>query len=151
MSFEKLTDQQALIPMMSKLMKELTAIISIGFKTHKINLSKEQAIVLKKLSEKDGRPQSDLALVTSRDKTSLTRLLSTMESKRLISRKQSKNDKRVNLVYITRMGRTELKKASPIVINIFNQAIEGIDIKRIEETKSLLTDIYENLNLSHEE
>ena len=38
--------------------------------------------------ELDGQPQQDLALVTSRDKTSLSRLLATMEAKQLITNYQ---------------------------------------------------------------
>lgn len=151
MSLEKLTDQQSLLPMMSKLMKEIKAIMTNALKEHNIDLSKEQVIVLKKLLDTDGRPQSDLALVTSRDKTSLTRLLSTMEKKKLIRRQQSKIDKRKNLVFITNKGREEFTKATPIVLNIIDQAITGIDEKQIEQTKSMLMDIYNNLNIKHEE
>ena len=151
MSLDKLTDQQALMPMMSRLMKELKAIMTSEFKAHGINLSKEQAIVLKKLLEKDGRPQNDLALVTSRDKTSLTRLLTTMETKKLIVRKRSSRDKRVNLIFITKAGRREIQKATPVILNIINQAIDGIDQKQIEATKILITQIHENLNINHEE
>ena len=42
-------------------------------------------------------PQHDLAFLTDRDKTSLTRLLSTMEKKNLVARITSSEDKRVNL------------------------------------------------------
>lgn len=150
MSLDNLTEQQELVPIMSKLMKELKAIIAREFQQHQILLTKEQCIVLKKLHEHDGRAQSDLALVTSRDKTSLTRLLSTMEAKKLIRRKQSATDKRINLVYITKIGEKEFERATPIVLNIFNQAIKGLDENDIEITKTLLNDIYKNLNLSHE-
>ena len=150
MSLEKLTDQQALIPIMSKLMKELKAIINSEFLANNVNLTKEQVIVLKRLAENDGQPQNDLAIVTSRDKTSLARLISTMETKKLIKRKKLSTDKRVNLVYITSAGRVELKKATPIVLNIFNQAIQNLDEKKIDQTKNLLNDIYKNLNLNYE-
>ncbi len=151
MSFDKLTDKQALIPLMGKLIKELSAIINNELKSQNINLSKEQAIVLKELSVQDGRPQNDLALITSRDKTSLTRLLMTMESKKLIVRRQATGDKRINLVYITKKGHYEFERTRPIILNIINQALLGVDEKRIEETKSLLKDIYGNLKLYNEE
>jgi len=151
MSLEKLTEHQALIPTMGRLMRELHVIISREFKSNNIQLSKEQAIVLKKLYEVNGRPQSDLAFLTSSDKTSLTRLLSKMESKRLIKRKQSKIDKRVNLIFITKKGLSEFEKARPVILNVVDRAISGIDEKRIETTKDLLNDIYKNMNLKHEE
>jgi DNA-binding MarR family transcriptional regulator len=151
MSLDNLTEQQALVPIMSKLIKELNAIMAREFQSHNVQLTKEQAIILKKLAEQDGCPQTDLALVTSRDKTSLTRLLSTMEAKKLIRRKTSKVDKRINLVFITKKGQEEIEKATPIVLNILNQAVYRIDEKRIESTKALLNDIYQNLNIHYEE
>jgi DNA-binding MarR family transcriptional regulator len=151
MSLNKLTDQQSLIHMMGKLMKEIKGIINQELSKEGINLSKEQVIVLKKLVEQDGRPQNDLAVVTSRDKTSLSRLLATMENKDLITRKQSHYDKRINLVFITHLGITEFNKAKPIAMKIINQAIKGVDLQRIDQTKILLSEIYENLNLQNEE
>lgn len=151
MAIEHFTEKQELIPIMGKLMKEMRAIMTKEFQYHDINLTKEQSIVLYRLHEQDGRPQRDLANVTARDKTSLTRLLKKMEIKKLIKRKQSRQDKRINLVYITKKGHKELQKALPIVLNIFNIAIDGIDQKKINETKLLLNKIYNNLNIEHEE
>jgi hypothetical protein len=48
MSLNKLTDQQSLIHMMGKLMKEIKGIINQELSKEGINLSKEQVIVLKK-------------------------------------------------------------------------------------------------------
>ena len=138
MAFDKLTDRQALMPMMNKLTKEIRAVLTLDFQMHGITLSMEQAIVLKLLSDQNGRPQHDLALVTSRDKTSLTRLLSGMEKKGLIIRRQSKKDKRVNHVFITNSGLNEMEKAKPIMIQLINRAIEGIDENRIEAAKELI-------------
>lgn len=146
-----LTHGQYLIPSMSRLMKELKAIIIRELRRNNIELSKEQVIVLKWLHEQDGRPQNDLALVTSRDKTSLTRLLAKMESKQLIVREKSRLDKRINLVFITLKGRKELERALPVVIQVFKQAMSGIDSKRIELTKSLFKDIYNNMHIKYEE
>ena len=147
---DKLTSQQALLPMMHRLIKEIRAIMTCEFQQRAVDLNKEQAIVLRLLSQRDGRPQHELALVTARDKTSLTRLLSTMEKKDLISRQKSLKDKRVNLVFITESGRQAIQIASPIMLNILSRAVSGIDEKRIEMTKELINDIYQNLNLEHE-
>jgi DNA-binding MarR family transcriptional regulator len=74
-----------------------------------------------------------------------------MENKDLITRKQSHYDKRINLVFITHLGITEFNKAKPIAMKIINQAIKGVDLQRIDQTKILLSEIYENLNLQNEE
>ncbi len=151
MSINKLTDQHSLIQMMGKLMKEIKALINHELSIANIHLSKEQVIILKKLMELDGQPQQDLALVTSRDKTSLSRLLATMEAKQLITRRQSISDKRINNVFITKKGINEFNKAKPIAMKVLNQTINGIDAQRIDQTKLVLSEIYENLNLDNEE
>ncbi|MCK5677150.1 MAG: MarR family transcriptional regulator, partial [Flavobacteriaceae bacterium] len=46
-----------------------------------IDLSKEQWLVLKMLHDVDGQVQNDLAFITDRSKTSLTRLINTIEKK----------------------------------------------------------------------
>ena len=143
--------EENLIPQMAKLMKAIRSVIVKELKANGIDLSKEQVIVLKWLQEKDGRPQNDLAILTSRDKTSLTRLLSKMEAKHLICRIKSKSDKRIKLIYITDKGKNELGRALPIVVEVFKQATKGIAPNRLKTTKSLLKDIYNNMQFNYEE
>lgn len=147
---DKLTDQQGLLPLMGKLTKEFKALLLSEFKKQGIALNKEQFVILKILKEKANRPQNDLAIVTARDKTSLTRLLSNMEKKGLITRLPSEEDKRINLISPTTKGQQMLKRAIPVAQNLLTQAIQGIDHDRIESAKSLILDIYSNLNKDHE-
>ncbi len=80
-----------------------------------LDLSKEQMITLKKLHDKDGLNQNELALLTFRDKSSLARLLSKMEKKNYILRKQNKEDKRINEVFLTNKGRAVFKQSKPAI------------------------------------
>ena len=75
-------------------------------------------IVLKKLHENDGLNQNELAFLTLRDKSSLTRLLSKMERKDYMLRKKSKKDKRINYIFLTQFGRDIFIKTRPIVERI---------------------------------
>ena len=150
-SLENLADGKSLLPMMGKLTKEINALMVSKFREQGIDLSKEHAIVLVKLFEQDGRPQNDLALVTSRDKTSLTRLLKTMESRALIRRKQCEHDKRVNRVFITEIGRQVLSEAEPILLKLINQSVNDISDSEIEMAQILIKKIYANLNIQYEE
>ena len=74
-------DTISLIPWVGKTAKFMDYYIRDNMKSHGINISKEQFIVIKHLDEKDGRKQNDLAFITNRSKTSLTRLIHTMEKK----------------------------------------------------------------------
>ncbi|MBT8305960.1 MAG: MarR family transcriptional regulator [Maribacter sp.] len=82
---------------------------------HGLDLSKEQMITLKKLHDKDGLNQNELAFLTFRDKSSLARLLSKMEKKNYIQRKQSKEDKRINEVFLTSKGKAVFKQSKPAI------------------------------------
>lgn len=79
-----------------------------------LDITKEQAIILKKLYERDGLNQNELAKLTYRDKSSLTRLLSTLERKGYVSRKRCPEDKRVNFIFLSNAGKTIWEKAKPV-------------------------------------
>lgn len=99
-----------------------------------LDLSKEQMITLKKLHDEDGLNQNELAFLTFRDKSSLTRLLSKMEMKNYIKRKQSKEDKRINQVFLTNEGRAAFKQSKQAIkkfIAIMEQNITEDDKKRV--------------------
>ena len=106
-----------------------------------ISLSKHQIILLRILSMEDGIPQNDLAFITDRDKTSLTRLISTMERKGLLNRKTCETDKRVNNVFITQKGLEETKMAFPLIINEIDNIQQKINAKEIETTIKVLKQI----------
>lgn len=89
-----------------------------AFQSGKIDVNKEQMIVLKKLHDRDGINQNELASLTYRDKSSMARLLSKMESKNYVIRKQSATDKRSNKVFLTVQGRAVFKELIPVVKNV---------------------------------
>ena len=77
-------------PWLGKTVKIVEYYLQERFNTHNLDLTKEQMIVLKRLHDKDGLSQNELAFLTLRNKSSLTRLLSKMEKKNYIIRKQCK-------------------------------------------------------------
>ena len=85
-----------------------------------LDLSKEQMITLKKLHDQDGLNQNELAFLTYRDKSSLARLLSKMERKNYIRRKQNKGDKRINQVLLTDKGRAVFKQSRSAIKKLIN-------------------------------
>lgn len=118
------------------------------FEQEKIKISRDQYIVLRKLSEADGQMQNDLALATDRDKTSLTRLLSTMERKQFIKRLACPYDKRVKKVFITDIGKKTIINCLPILKRIADASEEDIDKSEIENAIKTLKKVH--LNLMHQ-
>lgn len=138
-----------IIPEMSQLMREVHALLAAAFCEHDLDFSKEQAIVLKFLMDQDGRPQNDLALVTQRDKTTLTRLLGKMEQNKLIRREQSASDKRVNQVFITEAGKAAFEQSMPLFRDVFVSAVQDIETEKLLIVQSVIEKIYKNLNLKN--
>ncbi len=136
---------KSLIPWLGKTSKMVGCFMKDSLQERGINLSREQWVVLVKLHTKDGLTQNELALITERDKTSLTRLVNTMERKKLVSRKMALKDKRVNLIYLTDFGKKEYKYALPIMQNIIKSLQKDISKKEIENTIKTLQKLQSNL------
>ena len=111
-----------------------------------IDLSKEQMIVLKKLHDQDGLHQNDLAFLTLRDKSSLTRLLIKMEKKKFIIRKQCQEDKRANNVYLTNLGRDIFIKTRPFIKQILDTMQQNISKEEKDQMIKILQKIQFNFN-----
>lgn len=125
------------------------ASIQKAFKEHNIDLSKEQFIVLKVLTENNGKPQHDLALITESDKTSLSRLISTMEKKGLISRKSIKTDKRVKNIYLTNFGKETYLTTLPILEKTIKKFQNGISDSEISQAIETIKKIQLNITKEH--
>ena len=122
-------------PWMGITVKMVEYYLQALFNEHGLDLSKEQMIILKKLHGQDGLNQNELASLTFRDKSSMARLLSKMEKKNYIQRKQSKEDKRINLVFLTEKGRTIFKQTRPALKKLINTMEENITM---EEKKQMI-------------
>jgi len=140
-------DTISLIPWIGKTAKFMDYYIRDHMKSHGINLSKEQFIVLKHLDEKDGRKQNDLAFITNRSKTALTRLIHTMEKKGFVSRSVSEQDMRINHVYLTPLGRQTWEKSYPFFLKIIEELQKGISKEDIVNTQNVMKQIQSNINL----
>ncbi len=109
-----------------------------------LDITKEQMVVLKKLHEQNGRNQNELAFLTLRNKSTLTRLLTKMEKKKYIIRKQSEEDRRVNNVYITPLGIEVYRKARPVILKIIGTMENNISEEEIDQMISTLRKIQYN-------
>ncbi len=107
-------------------------LVQKAFRQNGLDLSKEQWSVLKRLHVNDGQPQNDLAFITHRDKTSMTRLVNTMESKNLVERKSDENDRRVNRIFLTDHGKEVIQKVQPIMYDLIPAVQESLSEEEIE-------------------
>jgi len=107
-------------------------LVQKAFGENGLDLSKEQWSVLKRLYVDDGQPQNDLAFITLRDKTSMTRLINTMEGKNLVERRIDENDLRVNRIFLTDYGKQVIQQVQPIMYNLIPAVQESLSEEEIE-------------------
>ena len=110
-----------------------------------LDLSKEQMIILKKLHDEDGLNQNELAFLTFRDKSSLARLLSKMEKKKYIHRKQSIEDKRINQVFLTDEGRAVFKQSKIVLKQLIRTMEKNISEAEKKQLIGILKKVQFNL------
>jgi DNA-binding MarR family transcriptional regulator len=134
-----------LLPWVGKINKDFSFLVSQRFSMASLDLTAHQWLLLKKLDEFGEQPQQNLAFITDRDKTSLTRLINTVERKKLVKRVPSQEDKRVNNVHITNEGTEALKKALPIMQELIREMEKGIPPEELKETIKTLKKVRHNL------
>ena len=137
----------SLLPWIGKTAKFVDYYIADYMKSQGIDLSKEQFIVLKYLNDKDGLIQNDLAFITNRSKTALTRLIQTMEKKNLVFRRSSSSDLRVNHVYLTDHGRETWETAFPHFKWIDTELQKGISEEDLRIVRKTMEQIQENIKI----
>ncbi|MEP1487140.1 MAG: MarR family transcriptional regulator [Algibacter sp.] len=138
--------ENAIVPWLGKTVKVIDYAFQELLKHNDLDLTKEQMIVLKRLHDKDGLNQNELAFLTLRNKSSLTRLLSKMERKNYILRKQSIEDKRVNNVYLTQLGKDIFLDSKPVLKEMITDVESNISKEEKEQIINILKKIQSNFN-----
>lgn len=133
-------------PWLGTTIKVIDYFLLESLKSENLDLTKEQMIVLKKLHDKDGLNQNELAFLTLRNKSSLARLLSKMESKDYIFRKKSAKDKRINNVFLTHFGRATFTKTRPVIQRVIGIMENDISENEKELMINILKKIQSNFN-----
>ncbi len=136
--------ERSIGPWLGRTMKIVDYHVHEAFRNIGLDLTKEQMVVLKRLHEQDGLNQNELAFLTYRDKSSLARLLSKMERKKYIIRKQNSQDKRVNQVFLTKEGKTTYSKTRPIIKKLINKMEQNISNEQKKQMIALLQKVQEN-------
>jgi DNA-binding MarR family transcriptional regulator len=116
-----------------------------NFKQRNIDITIEQWSVLYQLWKEDGLSQQQLCEATFRDKPSITRLVDNLEKQKLVKRVPSKDDRRINLIYLTTEAQQLQDQTRDIANQTLNEALEGVSNNQIEVAKEVLQHVYDNL------
>ena len=116
-----------------------------NFKEANVEITIEQWSVLYHLWKQDGLSQQQLCDATFRDKPSITRLVDNLEKLKLVKRVASKDDRRMNMIYLTNEAQVLQEKTMGLANQTLNEALGGVTIEEIEIAKMVLQKVYDNL------
>jgi DNA-binding MarR family transcriptional regulator len=110
-----------------------------------LNITIEQWSVLYHLWKQEGISQQELCNATFRDKPSITRLVDNLEKLNLVKRVASENDRRINLVYLTKQALKLQEETMVLAEQTLNEALETVPAGMIDTCKEVLQLVYDNL------
>ncbi len=116
-----------------------------NFKLNGVDITIEQWSVLYHLWKENGLSQQQLCEATFRDKPSITRLVDNLEKLKLVKRVPSKDDRRINMIYLTPEAKELQEKTMELASQTLNEALEGVTPQQINIAKDVLQLVYENL------
>ena len=110
------------------------------------NITTSIGFVLLNIDSDEGTPATRIAPLMGMEARSLTRILKTMENKKLIVKKKDVNDGRLVRIYLTGLGRKKQEIAKNTVKQ-FNQLIhERIPPEKLEVFREVIGRIHEIIN-----
>jgi DNA-binding MarR family transcriptional regulator len=118
--------------------------LSRNFRQNGVEITPEQWTVLLFLWEKDGVTQQELCNATFKDKPSMTRLIDNMERLHLVVRISDKNDRRSNLIHLTKTGRDLEEKSLFIANKTLKEALRGLTLDDLKISQEVLRKVFSN-------
>ncbi|MCC6471766.1 MAG: MarR family transcriptional regulator [Alphaproteobacteria bacterium] len=102
--------------------------------------------VLAALNEADGRRMGELALRTSIDQSTLSRVVDALERRGLVRRARQDADARGVAVHAGEAGRALTAKIVPIALHYETVALAGFSGPQAKLLKRMLTQLYRNMD-----
>ena len=110
-----------------------------------IDISMDQWLVLGPIWENEGISQKEISEYCLKDKTSVTKIIDTLEKKNLVVRVPDQLDHRIKRVVLSNKGKKLFLEVTPVMELTRDQLRKGITEKEVELLRSVLSKIYKNL------
>jgi len=120
-----------------RMMRKVKTYTLDEFKANQFPVTKDQWVILKRISEINGSTQKEIANSTFKDPAALTRILDLLEKKGLINRQSSSEDRRVFEIHLTVEGNRLVNRMIPVVQEIRSKALAGLG----DEEKALVQNV----------
>ena len=131
--------------LIGQLHHSLTRYLNDELEKAQTGITTDQFRLLTHLWQQDGQSQQDLAYCAHRDRASITRMIDILENQLIITRIPDKNDRRVNLIYLTKKGKELEKIASDCAQKSLDQMTNGFSIEEKSLFHTLLLKASDNL------
>ncbi|WP_194778225.1 MarR family winged helix-turn-helix transcriptional regulator [Pararhodonellum marinum] len=115
------------------------------FKMGEFDITVDQWLVMKNLSENEVLSQTALANLVFKDHPTLTRIIDLLCKKGYVERIPHPQDRRSFHLNLTQSGLQKVSELKPQVSQIREKAWENLNSKDFEEFKRILNTIYANL------
>jgi DNA-binding MarR family transcriptional regulator len=116
------------------------------FKTGEFDVTVDQWLVLKNLSENELLSQTELANLVFKDNPTLTRIIDLLCKKGYVERLPHPQDRRSFQLHLTESGLDKVSELRPKILEIREKAWENLTARDFEEFKRILDTIYQNLD-----
>ena len=115
------------------------------FKENKIDVTVEMLQVLNCLWKEDRRSQQEIADVLLKDKVSMTYLIDNLSKRKLVTRQESKTDRRIKIICLTSEGRALQEPSKKLLNEIRKVTSAGISKEELEACISYYRKMSENI------
>jgi MarR family transcriptional regulator, organic hydroperoxide resistance regulator len=115
-----------------------------ALKAEGIEITPEQWVLLKRISEREIINQRELAELSFKDPASVTRTLDLLEKNGLVRREDMAGDRRAYNLFLSDAGTDLVKRITPIAQLVRAHGLRGISEDELAQFKRTLNKIYEN-------
>ncbi|MBT3738246.1 MAG: MarR family transcriptional regulator [Candidatus Marinimicrobia bacterium] len=111
-----------------------------------LELTFDQFMVLMPIWKLDGISQQQIVEGCGKDKTSVTRIITTLENKNFVLRIKDLNDARLNHIYLTKFGKQTVEKVIPVMRQTRNYIKKDINENDYNIARSVIIQLIEKLD-----
>ncbi|MEX2513768.1 MAG: MarR family transcriptional regulator [Cyclobacteriaceae bacterium] len=115
------------------------------FKLNEFDVTVDQWLVMKNLSENEKLSQTELAQLVFKDHPTLTRIVDILCKKGYVERALHPNDRRSFHLNLTSSGEEKVEELKPQIAMIREKAWQNLNENDFNEFKRILNTIYDNL------
>jgi len=145
MPYKDFSAKEALGHLMGRTTRAMSRMLQNVITHAGYDITIEQWVIIVNLNRKNGQFQQQLADNTYKNKTSVTRMINSLQGKGFVERIPDPKDLRQKRIFITKKGIQLYKKLRPLAMQVQEKATQRIEPDEMEYCKNILLKIYGNI------